>query len=109
MIPVNAPVIERRIQKSTDRLVYFIIPIHRADCTNQILINLFRLPLFGVIRSFARNVIDSVEQNDCKRFTLGLLLADDPALRSRLGREARATALARYVWDTDRFISRYLA
>ena len=36
-------------------------------------------------------------------------LADDPALRSRLGREARATALARYVWDTDRFLRRYMA
>ena len=34
--------------------------------------------------------------------------ADNPELRARLGREARATALARYVWDTDRFIARYL-
>ena len=35
-------------------------------------------------------------------------LADDPALRARLGREARATALARYVWDTSRFCRRFL-
>ena len=35
-------------------------------------------------------------------------LADDAELRARLGREARATALARYVWDTNRFIKRYL-
>ena len=35
-------------------------------------------------------------------------LADDPELRARLGREARATALDRYVWDTSRFIERYL-
>jgi glycosyltransferase involved in cell wall biosynthesis len=35
-------------------------------------------------------------------------LADDPELRVRLGREARATALSRYVWDTGRFIERYL-
>ena len=35
-------------------------------------------------------------------------LADNPDLRARLGREARATALARYVWDTKRFIERYL-
>jgi glycosyltransferase involved in cell wall biosynthesis len=35
-------------------------------------------------------------------------LADDAELRTRLGREARATALARYVWDTNRFIKRYL-
>ena len=36
-------------------------------------------------------------------------LADDAKLRARLGHEARATALARYVWDTNRFIKRYLA
>ena len=36
-------------------------------------------------------------------------LADDPALRARLGREARATALSRYVWDTSRFYARYFA
>ncbi len=36
-------------------------------------------------------------------------LADDPDLRARLGREARATALARYVWDTERFYRRYMA
>ena len=35
-------------------------------------------------------------------------LADDPALRARLGREGRATALARYVWDTARFVQRYV-
>ncbi len=36
-------------------------------------------------------------------------LADDPELRARLGREARTTALARYVWDTGRFCRRYLS
>ena len=35
-------------------------------------------------------------------------LADDSELRARLGREARATALSRYVWETDRFRRRYL-
>ena len=35
------------------------------------------------------------------------LLADAP-LRERLGGEARATALARYVWDTARFARTYL-
>ena len=35
-------------------------------------------------------------------------LADDPELRARLGREARATALSRYVWNTERFRRRYL-
>ena len=35
-------------------------------------------------------------------------LADDPDLRRRLGREGRATALKRYVWDTRRFCARYL-
>jgi glycosyltransferase involved in cell wall biosynthesis len=35
-------------------------------------------------------------------------LADDAELRARLGREARATALARYVWDTARFVQRYV-
>jgi glycosyltransferase involved in cell wall biosynthesis len=35
-------------------------------------------------------------------------LANDPELRARLGREARATAMARYAWDTGRFIERYL-
>ena len=34
-------------------------------------------------------------------------LTDDPALRARLGQEARATALARYVWDTNRFCRRF--
>ena len=34
-------------------------------------------------------------------------LSDDPALRARLGQEARATALARYVWDTERFRRRF--
>lgn len=32
----------------------------------------------------------------------------DPEGRRRRGREARATALERYVWDSDRFASRYL-
>lgn len=36
-------------------------------------------------------------------------LASDPALRERLGAEARATALSRYVWDTERFLNRHLA
>lgn len=36
-------------------------------------------------------------------------LAADAPLRARLGAEARATALSRYVWDTRRFCSRYLA
>jgi len=35
-------------------------------------------------------------------------LADDPALRTRLGVEARRTAVARYVWNTRRFVDRYL-
>ncbi len=35
-------------------------------------------------------------------------LAADSSLRARLGAEARATALARYVWDTRRFCERYL-
>lgn len=35
-------------------------------------------------------------------------LALDPALRVRLGAEARATALARYVWNTERFARRHL-
>ena len=35
-------------------------------------------------------------------------LALDPALRARLGAEARATALARYVWDSSRFLREHL-
>ena len=35
-------------------------------------------------------------------------LAADGELRLSLGAEARATALARYVWDSDRFARRYL-
>ena len=35
-------------------------------------------------------------------------LASDRILREKLGKEARATALDRYVWQTKRFISRYL-
>jgi glycosyltransferase involved in cell wall biosynthesis len=35
-------------------------------------------------------------------------LAGDPARRARLGAEARAIALERYVWDTARFVRRYL-
>ena len=34
-------------------------------------------------------------------------LAGDAALRERQGREGRATALERYVWDTARFVRRY--
>jgi glycosyltransferase involved in cell wall biosynthesis len=32
----------------------------------------------------------------------------EPSLRERLGREGRAVALERYVWDTARFVRRYL-
>jgi glycosyltransferase involved in cell wall biosynthesis len=35
-------------------------------------------------------------------------LANDHALRARLGREGRTTALARYVWDTAQFCRRYI-
>ena len=35
-------------------------------------------------------------------------LAEDQALRSEMGAKGRATALARYVWDTDRFMERHL-
>ncbi|TAN38625.1 MAG: glycosyltransferase [Verrucomicrobia bacterium] len=35
-------------------------------------------------------------------------LAGDAALRRRLGAEARRIALERYVWNTDRFIRKYL-
>jgi len=35
-------------------------------------------------------------------------LAEDAGLREKLGREARATALARYVWSTAEFASRHL-
>jgi glycosyltransferase involved in cell wall biosynthesis len=35
-------------------------------------------------------------------------LADDAPLRKRLGAEGRATALERYVWNTERFAARYL-
>lgn len=35
-------------------------------------------------------------------------LAADPALREAWGRIARDTALSRYVWDTARFVERYL-
>lgn len=35
-------------------------------------------------------------------------LVKEPALCERLGAEARRTALARYVWDTARFATRYL-
>lgn len=37
-----------------------------------------------------------------------LRLAGDPALRARLGAEARRTALARYVWDYPRFDAEHL-
>lgn len=37
------------------------------------------------------------------------LLATQPQLRVKLGREARQIALARYVWNIQKFISRYLA
>lgn len=36
-------------------------------------------------------------------------LVSDSALRARLGAEARATALSRYVWDSKRFLNRHLA
>ena len=35
-------------------------------------------------------------------------LAGDPALRAKLGAEARATALARYVWSSERFLREHL-
>lgn len=35
-------------------------------------------------------------------------LATSASLRERLGREARATALSRYVWDSRRFLSHHL-
>lgn len=35
-------------------------------------------------------------------------LAGDPALRAKLGAEARATALARYVWNSERFLREHL-
>jgi glycosyltransferase involved in cell wall biosynthesis len=35
-------------------------------------------------------------------------LAGDPVLRRRLGEEARRTALARYVWDTEAFVDKFL-
>ncbi len=34
-------------------------------------------------------------------------LANDPALRAAMGEHGRSTALARYGWDTRRFLSRY--
>lgn len=36
------------------------------------------------------------------------LLADDTALRQRLGDEARRVALKRYVWNTEHFLHKYL-
>ena len=35
-------------------------------------------------------------------------LANNPALRAEMGAKGRATALARYVWDTARFVERHL-
>ena len=35
-------------------------------------------------------------------------LALDPALRAKLGAEARATALSRYVWNSERFLREHL-
>ena len=50
-----------------------------------------------------------IEADSPERFAAAMArLALDPALRARLGAEARATALARYVWDTGRFCRRYL-
>lgn len=40
---------------------------------------------------------------------LMVLLASRPELRAELGEKARRIALARYVWDTEKFVSRYLA
>jgi len=37
-----------------------------------------------------------------------ITLASDPALRARMGAIGRETALARYAWDTDRFLTQYL-
>ena len=50
-----------------------------------------------------------IEADSPERFAAAMArLALDPALRARLGAEARATALARYVLDTGRFCRRYL-
>ncbi len=37
-----------------------------------------------------------------------MVLAEDSSYRKRLGQQARATALARYVWDTKCFLDRFL-
>ena len=49
-------------------------------------------------------VCDSAEQ-----FATAMAeLARDPAKRRAMGQTGRRTALERYVWDTDRFLNRYL-
>ena len=52
----------------------------------------------GLICSDAAELADAMGQ-----------VAGDAVLRRRLGEEARATALERYVWDTARFARRYLS
>ena len=50
-----------------------------------------------------------IEADSPERFASAMeRLAISPDMRDRLGAEARKTALARYVWDTDRFCRRYL-
>ena len=51
----------------------------------------------GLTASSTREIVNAMHQ-----------LADDPALRRRMGDAGRAVALERYVWDTDAFIERFL-
>ena len=76
MIPIYAAILKRRIQESANRLIHLIVSVHRTDGTNQILIDLFRLPLFGVICSLPRYIIYTVKKNDRKLFALRLLLSN---------------------------------
>lgn len=51
----------------------------------------------GLIFSNSRELTDQMAR-----------LAQDPALRAELGAKGRETALARYCWDTTRFLARYV-
>ncbi len=51
----------------------------------------------GLVFGNARELCDGI-----------IRLAGDPDLRHQLGRDARKTALARYVWDTRTFFERYV-
>lgn len=51
----------------------------------------------GIITHNVREITDAMTR-----------LAEDPALRAELGAHGRRVALDRYVWNTDRFIQRYL-